>query len=121
MADLLQDGADWLSAKRHQYLTRLMRIRRGSQSALISVTVGPIKVEAPVEIDLQLIIGMKDFVVRKIDYAFDLFVPVEPQRNDLIEDFERDEVYTVLPIIGESVCREVQQGNDWRIHAKKTS
>lgn len=118
MADLLRRRAEFLSAKRHEHMSHPVTARRGSLSTTLNATVGPVRVEADVEVDVQLIANMKDFIVRKIDYTFN-GVQALPVKGDRLED-DDGTIYTVFPIVDETVYRETEDGNDLRIHAKKT-
>ena len=67
MADLLQQGSDWLQAMRHEHLTGPVTYRRGADETTLNATIGQAEYESSDEYGIAVKTVAMDFLVRVED------------------------------------------------------
>jgi hypothetical protein len=85
MADLLDRGAAFLDAQRHQHLSRLVLYRRGTDEKEVQATIGKTEFEQADDAGLIQRVESRDFLVRTGD--LDLGTgPILPRAGDQVRE-----------------------------------
>jgi len=117
MADLLQQGAEWLGRMRRDHLSHLVTYSRDGAELQIAATVGSTTFEVDDGYGGVEKWQSRDYLVTAADLALG-GVLVQPQRGDRISD--GGQVYEVMAPGKEDVCRPADNyGLTWRIHTKR--
>ena len=92
MADLLQQGSDWLQAKRTQYASRVVTYARGAQSVELSATIGKTTFEVDDGYGVLVRHESRDFLILTADLVLDA-EQVLPQRGDRIRETQNGQIF----------------------------
>ena len=92
MADLLQQGSDWLEAKRTQYASRVVTYARGAQSVEVSATIGKTTFEVDDGYGVLVRHESRDFLILTADLVLDAEQAL-PQRGDRIRETQGQQVF----------------------------
>ncbi|MFN5958331.1 MAG: hypothetical protein ACK462_10405 [Planctomyces sp.] len=85
MGDLLDRGAAFLDAQRHQHLSRLVLYRRGTDEKEVQATIGKTEFEQADDAGLIHRVESRDFLVRTAD--LDLGAgPILPRAGDQVRE-----------------------------------
>lgn len=85
MGDLLDRGAAFLDAQRHQHLSRLVLYRRGTDEKEVEATIGKTEFEQADDAGLIHRVESRDFLVRTAD--LDLGAgPILPRAGDQVRE-----------------------------------
>ena len=85
MSDLLQDGSDWLEAKRTQHASRVVTYARGVQSVELLATIGKTTFEVDDGYGVLVRHESRDFLVLAADLILSES-PTLPERGDRIRE-----------------------------------
>ena len=92
MADLLQQGSDWLQDQRHEHLTQSVTYKRGVESVSVSATIGRTMFEVDNGQGVLERIESRDFLVLAADLVLGA-APTLPQRGDRIRETQGTSTY----------------------------
>ena len=92
MTDLLEQGSDWLQAKRTQYASRVVTYARGAASVDVSATIGKTTFEVDDGYGVLVRHESRDFLVLAEDLVLD-GQPENPQRGDRIRETQNGKVF----------------------------
>ena len=92
MTDLLQQGSDWLEAKRTQYASRVVTYARGAQSVEVLATIGKTTFEVDDGYGVLVRHESRDFLILTADLVLDA-EQVLPQRGDRIRETQNQTVF----------------------------
>ena len=92
MTDLLQQGSDWLEAKRTQYASRVVTYARGAQSVEVSATIGKTTFEVDDGYGVLVRHESRDFLILTADLVLDAEQAL-PQRGDRIRETQGQQVF----------------------------
>lgn len=122
MADLLQQGVDWLDQQREAHLSRPVTYQRGGESVQIAATLGSTSVEVADDAGATVQSPQTDFII-SADALVLGGVVVTPQVGDRISvpsSGDKTLVYEVLALPdGRHFRRCDGSGRMLRIHAKQ--
>lgn len=120
MADLLQQGAAFVDAQRHEHLTRTVTYERGASSVELAATVGRTVFEQADESGFIRKVESRDFLVRRTDLILDGSATL-PKAGDRVReaDGSQTQVYEVMAPGGEPPFRfSDSYRKTLRIHTK---
>lgn len=92
MTDVLQDGSDWLEARRHAKASHAVTYHRGAESVSLSATVGMTQWDTQTEVGVETTQG-RDYLVRATDLVIS-GSQVTPVRGDRIVEVIGSETWT---------------------------
>ena len=92
MADLLEQGAQFLDEKRHAHMTRTVVYTRGAASVEVAATIGQTIFEQEYEFGGIQRIQSRDFLLRTADLVLDS-EQVLPQAGDTIRETVGEKVF----------------------------
>ena len=92
MTDLLQQGSDWLEAKRTQYASRVVTYARGVQSVDVLATIGKTTFEVDDGYGVLVRHESRDFLVLTADLVLG-GESIFPQRGDRIRETQNQQVF----------------------------
>ncbi len=106
MTDMLEQGASWLDAQRHQHMTRSVSYARGASTVEVQATIGRTVFEQADEYGIVTKTESRDYLIRRADLVLDGQATL-PKRGDQIRetDGETTFVYEVLSPGDEPVFR----------------
>jgi len=120
MGDLLDWGAGWLDAQRHQHLTRPVLYTRGSATVEVLATIGKTVFETDNGYGILERSESRDFLIRAEDLVLD-GVPVLPKRGDRVREAQDAKVY-VYEVLAPGSVPEWRYSDPYRrtlrIHTK---
>ena len=92
MTDLLQQGSDWLEAKRTQHASRVVTYARGAQSVEVSATIGKTTFEVDDGYGVLVRHESRDFLILTADLVLDAEQAL-PQRGDRVRETQGQQVF----------------------------
>lgn len=119
MADLLQQGAEWLGRMRRDHLSHLVSYGRDAAVLQIAATVGSTTFDIDDGYGGVEKWQSRDYLVTAADLVLS-GVLIQPQRGDRITDAAQ--VYEIMAPGKEDVFRPADNyGLTWRIHTKEVT
>ena len=121
MTDLLQQGSDWLEAKRTQYASRVVTYARGAQSVEVLATIGKTTFEVDDGYGVLVRHESRDFLILTADLVLD-DTPTLPQRGDCIRETQDQQVFVYeVSAPGKEPCWRFSDAfrKTLRIHSKQ--
>jgi hypothetical protein len=121
VADLLQQGVDWLDGQRVAHLSRPVTYQRGGESVEIAATLGATSLEVSDEAGATVRTRQTDFIVSAAALVLG-GVAITPKVGDriLVPAGDRTLVFEVLALPGGEHFRPADpMGRTLRIHAKQ--
>ena len=92
MADLLEQGAQFLDEQRHAHMTRTVEYLRGGSSVEVAATVGQTTFEQADEFGGIQRLESRDFLIRTAELILDTEL-VLPQAGDRVRETVGDQVF----------------------------
>ncbi len=92
MTDLLEQGAAWLDAQRHEHMTRSVVYERGAESIDIAATVGRTEFEQTDEYGVVQRLESRDFLIRTAELVLG-GQRVLPQAGDQIREISGNQMH----------------------------
>ncbi len=116
--DLLKDGLDFLAKQRKEFMTQLVKYRRGAEAIDVLATIGRTQYENEDEGGFRVGAHMVDFLISADDLMIG-GVAVVPEFGDEIE--YNGKMFEVSHLSGEGCWRwSDPHGKTYRIHTKIT-
>lgn len=124
MSDMMQKGFDWLNEKRHQYMTKTVTYKRGTDSVELQATIGKSEAEAKDEYGgIRGEITSRDYLIRVEDLILG-GVPTTPVAGDRIEETDGNKTY-VYEVMALGIRPSFEYSDPYhklfRIHTKEIS
>ena len=121
MTDLLEQGSNWLQAKRTQHASRVVTYARGAASVDVSATIGKTTFEVDNGYGVLVRHESRDFLILSVDLVLDAEQTL-PQRGDRIRETQNGKIYVYeVSAPGQEPCWRYSDPyrKTLRIHSKQ--